>query len=114
MLDGFYSMTYRGAVDWGIGMLVLRNGVIVGADAAGALYDGSYREEGLKVRIELTMSVPPGVTLVQGGPAQPTTYRVPVSVTVPISAVELSQPILLQLPPGPVNVIFRRLRALSS
>jgi hypothetical protein len=41
MVDGIYSLTYRGAVDWGIGMLVMQRGIIVGSDAGGVLYDGT-------------------------------------------------------------------------
>ena len=43
-MDGIYSVTFRGAVDWGIGMLVLRKGVVTGADAGGIYYDGHYRD----------------------------------------------------------------------
>ena len=44
-MDGIYSITFRGATDWGVGMLLLRSGRIVGADVSGVLYDGTYRNE---------------------------------------------------------------------
>src|SRR6476661_2868288 len=40
-MDGIYSVTFRGAVDWGVGMLLLLHGRIVGADVAGILFDGT-------------------------------------------------------------------------
>jgi hypothetical protein len=114
VMDGMYSMHFRGAADWGMGMLILQRGQITGADFSGALYDGSYRVEGSEIEVRMTMTVPPGVTLVQGTPAQPTKYEVPIYLRIPISILETQQPVLMQLPPGPVNVIFRRLRTLSS
>jgi hypothetical protein len=114
MLDGIYSITFRGRADWGSGLLVLRNGVITGADAAGALYDGCYKERGSDVDVKLTLTVPPGVTLVQGTVAQPKEYSISSQWTVSTRAVLEEKPILLEFPPGPVNVIFRRLRVLSA
>jgi hypothetical protein len=113
MLDGIYSITFRGRADWGMGLLILQNGVITGADAAGALYDGSYQERGPDVDVKLTLTVPPGVTLVQGTAPQPKQYSVSSQTTLPIRAMLEGKPILMDLPPGPVNVIFRRLRAIG-
>ncbi len=113
MLDGIYSITFRGAVDWGMGLLILRKGLVTGSDVGGVHYDGRYRDLGSAVEINLTMTVPPGATLVQGTPAQPTAYTVPVNVTIPKTDIESRQPVLLELPQGPVNIIFRRLRELS-
>ncbi len=114
MVDGIYSLTYRGAVDWGIGMLIMQRGIIVGSDAGGVLYDGTYRDQGDRLDVRLTMTVPPGVTLAQGTPAQPTAYSIPINVSLFKRVLTTGEPVLLQLPPGPVNVIFRKLRALSN
>lgn len=114
MSDGIYSITFRGASDWGMGMLILQRGIVVGSDAGGVQYDGAYQDVGDSISFRITMTVPPGVPLVQGIPTRPQTYTVPIEVTIPKRAIESSQPILLQLPPGPVNVIFRRLRSLVS
>jgi hypothetical protein len=64
-MDGIYSVTFRGAVDWGVGMLLLRQGRIVGADVAGVLFDGTYRDINDALAVEVEMTVPPGATLVQ-------------------------------------------------
>ena len=113
MLDGIFSITFRGRADWGTGLLILQNGVITGADASGALYDGSYQERGPDVDVKLTLTVPPGVTLVQGTAAQPKQYSISSETTLPIREVLEEKAILLEFPPGPVNVIFRRLRAIG-
>lgn len=114
MLEGFYSITFRGASDWGMGMLILQKGQVVGSDAGGVQYDGTYQDIGDSISINITMTVPPGVPLVQGIPARPQKYTVPIEATLSKHAIESSQPILLQLPPGPINVIFRQLRTLGS
>jgi hypothetical protein len=115
MVDGIYTMTYLGASgDWGMGMLVLRQGIVVGADAVGGLYDGRYIETPDSLNVEMAMTVPAGVTLVQGTPARPTAYQVPFNVTIPKASLEKSTPILVQLPPGPVNLIVKRIRALGT
>jgi hypothetical protein len=114
MLDGIYSIIFRGRADWGTGMIILQNGVITGADAQGALYDGSYAELGTDLRVDFTMTVPPGVTLVQGTPARPEQYMISARTIFPKRALDSGEPVLMDLPPGPVNVIFRRLRALGA
>jgi hypothetical protein len=59
--DGIYTMTYRGAADWGMGMLVLRRGTVTGADISGCLYDGRYRDDPENLVLELDMTVPADV-----------------------------------------------------
>lgn len=113
MVDGIYSITFRGAADWGLGMLVLREGTVTGADAAGATFDGVYKKDGERVSFNLVMTVPPGVVLVQGTPARPVSYEVQFAASVPIKALDSSEPVLLEMPPGPLNVIFKRLRKLG-
>jgi hypothetical protein len=113
MLDGIYSIVYRGRVDWGTGMIILQNGVITGADAQGGLYDGSYVELGPDLRLDFTITVPPGVTLVQGTPAKPEQCTISARTIFSRSALDSGEPVLMDLPPGPVNVISRRVRALG-
>ena len=112
MLDGIYTITFRGAANWGMGALVLYKGTIAGADVGGALYDGQYTDQGDSVLVNMVMKVPPGVTLVQGTAPRATAYEVPFSVVINKKSFENSEPVLLKLPPGPVNVIFKRLRTI--
>ena len=112
-MDGIYSIRFRGAADWGMGLLMFRKGKIVGADVAGVQYDGTYSENEKEIFVQIVMSVPAGVTLVQGYPAQPKAFEVPFEATVAKLAIESSEPILMRLPHGPVNVIFSFLRELN-
>src|SRR5215467_7145118 len=104
MFDGIYSMTFRGHADWGMGMLIIQGGVITGADVAGGLYDGVYEQQGSDLLVTLTMTVPPGVALVQGTPAQPKQYSFPIQTKLPARCLLEGEVALLELPPGPVNV----------
>lgn len=110
MSDGIYSITFRGLSDWGIGLLLLSGGTITGADAGGVLYDGHYQLSGSNIDLNVTLTVPPGVTLVQGTKPQPTPYTVPITASFPLSQLQSSQAQFLNTPLGPVNVIFRKLR----
>lgn len=112
-VNGIYSMTFRGAAGWGMGLLELRDGVAAGAGAEGATFDGTYEETEEDIRLNLCMTVPPGVTLVQGTQPKPVQYSVPFNATIPKLAINTSTPILVELAPGPVNIIVRRLRTLG-
>jgi hypothetical protein len=87
--------------------------VAAGADVGGVIYDGTYRETAQEIELDMNMTVPPGASLVQGTAPRPTSYQVPFRATIPKSAIETNQAILVRLPPGPVNVIIRRIRALT-
>ena len=63
-MDGIYSITFRGASDWGMGLLLLRSGRLTGADTGGVLYDGTYQDANGVVTINAELTVPPGSTLV--------------------------------------------------
>ena len=112
-MEGIYTMTFRGAADWGMGMLVLRGGTVTGADMAGGLYDGRYIELSEALVLEMKMTVPAGVALVQGTPPQDESYDLNFSFEVSKRAIENSEPVLVILPPGPINVIVKRLRSLE-
>src|SRR5579871_5757699 len=114
MSDGIYLMTYRGAAGWGQGLLVLRDGKVTGADAQGGLYDGTFAQQPEGMTFDVQLTVPPGVVLVQGTQPQPTTYTVPFKAFLPYQSIEKELPVLVSLPPGPVNVIVKRLRALAN
>ena len=100
-------------MDWGIGMLVLRKGAITGVDSGGVFYDGHYRESQSEVEIDMTMTVPPGVMLVQGTAARSSAYKIPFSGCIPKSDISENRTVTLDLPQGPVNAIFYKLRELS-
>lgn len=111
MKEGFYSITFTGATgDSGFGIIVLDTGAVIGADATGVRYDGTYvfnpRTDLLEASI--TVTVPPGVTLVQGVPDRDKEWSFELVAAFPRETSET--PVLVQTPFGPVNVIFRYLR----
>jgi hypothetical protein len=114
MVDGIYSIIFRGAADWGMGLLLLRSGVVTGADNAGVLYDGTYVETESAVQFKIKLTVPPGVALVQGTRPQSKPYSLDLNSPVPKMAMNKSLPHLVMTPVGPVNVIFKKLRDLVS
>lgn len=112
MIDGIYSMTYRGHADWGMGMLVFLGGVVTGASVGAVTFDGQYVELSDEVTIDVTMHVPAGVPLVTGKPAQPQPYEVPFTATISKAALESGETVAIDMGLGPVNAIFQKLRSL--
>ncbi|MPZ32045.1 MAG: hypothetical protein GEV13_13795 [Rhodospirillales bacterium] len=94
-------------------VLVLRNGLICGCDANGVQIDGMYKVESNSLVVNTTATVPPGVALAQGTPAQPTTYQFPIDAVFPLSRIGTSDATLVQTPAGPLNILIRKLRDLT-
>ncbi len=111
MTSGFYSMAYTGAVGTGFGLIALSKGVIAGADVGGGMYDGTYVEKASGIDFKMTMKFPAGVIPVQTGIPLTQPMTVPFDVSLP-SDLGAEKPVLLQLPMGPINVIFKKLREL--
>ena len=111
-MDGIYAMYFTGSAGVGHGVFVLKDGVIAGADAIGGVLDGSFQEnaEG-DLDIAVTMTVPPGASLVTGAVADREPLVQKIKATLPRDFGG-GRPIGLNMPTGPVNVIFKRLRAL--
>ncbi len=111
MKEGFYSITYTGAAGGsGFGILVFDTGAVIGADAAGGRYDGTYvynpKTEMIDAKVKLT--VPAGAWLVTGVPAQGEEWSFDFEPSFPRETSET--PFQVDIPSGPVNVIIRYLR----
>lgn len=103
-------MYFTGASGSGHAVFVMKNGVIVGADAVGAVLDGTYRDVGdgnLDVSVTLTVSA--GTSLVTGAIAGRNPMAQQITTILPANLGNV-RPIGVQTPTGPVNVVFRRLR----
>jgi hypothetical protein len=105
MMDGFFRIAFTGTAGSGFGMLVLRNGIIAGADMAGSIYDGTYTENSQteEIGLQLTMAAPEGVTLVQTGVPLAAPLILPITTT-------YRKTHSRQTSLGPVNVIFKKIR----
>lgn len=112
MLDGFYRMTFTGTAGSGFGIVAFRGGAIAGADVAGATFDGSYKENSANrtFDFQITMHAPAGVTPVQTGIALAAPMTIPINGSVAEPAMVSNEPILLQTPLGPVNILFKKIR----
>ena len=114
MIEGIYHVTFRGHADWGMGVVVFQKGMIAGADAAGAIYDGHYVENPDAIDLQVTLTVPPGATLVTGTPPQPRAFKFEIKASIPTRNLETGEYVTVDTGFGPVNVIFRKLRDLPN
>lgn len=110
-MEGFYAVYYTGAAGFGHAVLAIRDGILSGADAAGGVYDGTYKlGEAGAVSIEVTLTVPAGATLVTGQ-TLPSPYNQTIKAELPVNFAG-GQPVPMQTPLGPVNAIFKKLRGM--
>ncbi len=110
-MEGFYAIYYTGRFGSGFGVLVLKEGIITGADAAGGFYDGEYStDEGTKnLKGTIKMTVPPGVPLVTGIPAGQQSYTLEFPISAPLDSIE-QKLLRVETPTGPVNVNLKKIR----
>ena len=113
LYDGMYLVKYTGRDGEGATVLVFIDGIVFGHDG-GVQYDGAYApspNESGSMDLQLCLTVPPGVALVQGVPAQPAEYRFEIRIRLPARA---NAPINVQTPYGPVVGQLSFLRPLPS
>ena len=109
--EGFWQIEFRGKDDYGVGVIVLDTLMVVGTDTTGAIYDGSYEYNPRtdKIDMELTLTVPPGVALAKGQPAQDRETRMEIKCSLPRDLGH-ETPVPVKTPTGTVNVIFKKIR----
>jgi hypothetical protein len=111
-INGFYAAYVTGSAGQGFAMLVFRSGTIVGVDAAGGKYDGSYRNTERGLIVKLNVFVPPNTYLVQGLNSGPQGHTEELEFQIPDDF--LSQPFIRITPKhGPINVKLVKLRELD-
>lgn len=112
-MEGFYAMYYTGISGFGHAVFILNDGIICGADATGGILDGSYSiSETGTIKFDVELTVPAGTTLVTGQTASAESLKQKIHATLSDSFSN-GQPVPIQTPMGPVNVIFKRLRGLK-
>ena len=105
-----YAMYYTGKAGSGHAVFVMSNGVIAGADVAGGVLDGTYRDAGKETyEVSATLTVPAGTWLVTGKVADQQPFTQEISACLPTN-LGGGSPVTMQTPTGPVNVVFKRLR----
>lgn len=112
MFGGFLRIAFTGANGNGLGILVLHDGSLVGADTGGGIYEGSYVEnpDVRTLDFAITLSLPAGATPVQTGISLPAPMSVPIKSSVLQDDIGSENPTLVQTPLGPVNVLFKKIR----
>jgi hypothetical protein len=115
VIEGFYNIAFTGAKGSGFGNLVISRGTVVGADAAGSTYDGTYTHDPKTktIKLNVTMSAPAGVSPVQTGVPLTAAMSLPIETSIP-EDFGSGKTILVNTPIGPVNVVFRKLRELPA
>jgi hypothetical protein len=81
-MSALYAMRYLGQAGVGVGAIFVGKGKIVGIDVGGGRYDGSYTEQGGRLKGTGTMTFPTGGTLVTGQQA-PQGTKIPLTVDWP-------------------------------
>jgi hypothetical protein len=114
MTAAIYAMYYTGMAGMGLGVFVLRDGIVSGADATGGLIDGTCAtDQAGNLQLQIRLTVAAGTTLVTGGSPSPSPYSLefPVALRAGFGNME---PVEISIPTGPVNVVFRKLRDLAA
>lgn len=111
-INGFYAGYMTGVGGSGVAIFTFKDGVIVGADMGGVLFDGTYapNEQGQLVG-QVLVNVPEGVTVIQGitAPAGGLRYEVDLA----LSPDFLTEPyIKIKTPIGNINARLQKLRDL--
>jgi hypothetical protein len=111
--EGMYGIDFTGKTGSGVCALVLMGGCVFGHDG-GVLYDGTYEpnaSDSQYTDLRLNLTVPAGVELVQGVPAQPAEYRFELNVSIPAGKQSKR---IIATPYGPVQCTISYLRPLPA
>jgi hypothetical protein len=113
-VEGFYALYITAVAGNNIGMIALKNGVISGADAAGALFDGSYTwdQEKKVLYNKLQVTISGNMPLIQGGVASPEGLVYEANFQVSFEKEDIPY-FRVDTPVGAVNVKMVKLRNLG-
>ncbi|MDE0147329.1 MAG: hypothetical protein OXM58_03070 [Rhodospirillaceae bacterium] len=111
-MNGIYAMFYTGISGIGNAVFIMVDGKISGADVSGGILDGEYTAiKNNRVTFQARLTTPVGATLVTGQTVADKPITQEVSATLSANFANGS-PVQIQMPMGPVNVAFRKLRDL--
>jgi hypothetical protein len=113
-IDGIYAVYITGQSGNGLIMLVLKSGLVTGADVTGTLFDGSYisNDGGRNFYIQSSVNAPPNGVTVQGVNTGPSGIIYNVNFVLPSNFDEVDF-LEIQTPLGPVNAKFQKLRSVN-
>lgn len=109
-MNGIYVTYFTGVTGSGHALFMMKDGEIVGADAAGGVLDGTYRiQSDGKVSLSATFNAPVGALLVTGTVVRDENFLQRITAVVSKNFAN-GDTIPLQTSTGPVNAIFKQLR----
>jgi hypothetical protein len=110
---GIYAAYFTGASGNSLGIFLIKDGIIAGADIAGWKYDGSFSLSNDDRRIvgNIRFTIPPGEVSISGAIAggEPLEMIVPISFPTDIRNDEFYR---IETPAGPINARFDKIRDL--
>lgn len=114
MVEGIYRIAFTGVAGSGFGILLFKDGMLAGADVGGATYDGAYTEDAAARSLDakIMMRAPAGITPVQTGVPIAEPMSLPINGRLPLD-LGGGNPLRIETPLGPVNVIFSKIRDLD-
>ncbi len=82
-MSALYVMRYLGQTGVGMGTMYIGRGVILGVDVANGRYNGTYTEEGGRMKATATLSAPPGGAILVTGAQLPAGQSIPLTADWP-------------------------------
>jgi hypothetical protein len=111
-VEGFYSAYVTGKEGQGFAIIIFMARRVIGADAAGFLFDGQYGEDDNGTSVSLSIKAPANTPRVQGGVTGPQGEETHLNFRLPPNFTS-HEFIRIETPRGPVNVRFVKLRSIS-
>lgn len=110
-IDGFYAAYFTGTTGSTIGMFVFKDGIVVGADAGGGRYDGTYKgiEDDKFIEGLIKLAMPIGTQSVTGiaATSEPLSVEVPIKIPTEFNRNDVHS---IETPVGPINAKFEKIR----
>ena len=112
-IEGFYAAYFTGVMGSTLGMLVFRDGIVVGADAGGGRYDGTYKsvEDDGFIEGVIKFGMPIGAQSITGAAAtsEPLSINVPIKFPTEFNRNDVHT---IQTPIGAINAKFEKIRGI--
>lgn len=110
-VEGIYAAYMTGSAGQGFAMFTVRDGLLVGADPMGVLFDGSYttKPDGTGYEGKIAVKIPPNGTTIQGVSVGPHGLSYEVAMTMPLVFTD-QDTLKIPTPLGPVNLRMVKVR----
>jgi hypothetical protein len=105
-MSALYAMSYVGQADIGAGVVYIGKGIVLGADAGGGRYKGTYTDQGGQMVLDVTLTMTVDNNLVTGDHV-PAGTVIPMHATWPANFADGS-PQTIMVAGKPVRVAFEK------